>query len=58
MKTKNIKSKETGDWALPGNPISIEEFKKGIKNAEKGPFHTVEESKQLIEKWRKRKNSR
>jgi len=58
MKAKNIKSKETESWALPGNPISLEEFKDGIKKAEKGPFYTVLESKKILEEWRKKKNSR
>jgi len=58
MKTKNIKSKETESWALPGNPISIEEFKDGIKKAERGPFYTIEESKQILVAWRKKRNSR
>lgn len=58
MKTKNIKSKETESWALPGNPISIDDFKDGIKKAEKGPFYTIEESKQILEAWRKKRNSR
>ncbi len=58
MKTKNKKSKASISWALPGNPISIEEFKEGIKNAEKGPFYTVEESKQKLEEWRKERGSR
>ena len=58
MKTKNIKSKETESWALPGNPISIDDFREAIKKAEKGPFHTVEESKQILEGWRKKRNSR
>jgi len=58
MKTKNIKTKEKGNWALPGNPIPHNEFKDGIKNAEEGPFYTLEESKNMLEEWRKKKNSR
>ena len=58
MKTKTIKTKETGSWALPGNPISLEEFKAGIKEAEKGPFYTIEESKKIIAEWRSKRNSR
>lgn len=38
MKTKTIKTKGTGSWALPGDPITLDEFKAGIKEAEKGPF--------------------
>jgi hypothetical protein len=58
MKTKTIKAKKTDSWALPGDPITLDEFKAGIKEAEKGPFYTVEESKQLLEEWKKRRNSR
>lgn len=57
MKTKAIKTKETA-WALPGEPISIDEFKAGIKEAEKGPFYTIEESKKILAEWRKKRNSR
>lgn len=57
MKTKAIKSKEKS-WALPGEPISLDEFKAGIKEAEKGPFYTIEESKKILEEWRKKRNSR
>jgi hypothetical protein len=46
------------NWALPGDPLSLEEFKKGIKEAEKGPFYTVEESKRMIAQWRERRISR
>lgn len=58
MTTKNIKSKKKDNWALPGDPISNTELRNGIKKAEEGPFYTVEESKNLLEEWRKKKNSR
>ena len=58
MKGKNLKSKETDNWALAGNPISLDEFKDGIKKAEKGPFYTIGESKKTLEEWRKKRNSR
>jgi hypothetical protein len=57
MKTKNIKAKETDSWALPGNPLSLDEFKDGIKKAEEGPFYTVGESKKILEQWRKKRSS-
>lgn len=57
MKTKTTKTKETS-WALSGEPLSVEEFKAGIEEAEKGPFYTVEESKKMLEEWRKKRNSR
>jgi hypothetical protein len=52
MKTKTIKNKETDKWALPGDPLTAEEFKAGIKEAEKGPFYTIEESKKILKEWR------
>lgn len=58
MKTKILKSSDKDQWALPGNPISHDEFKNGIQKAEKGPFHTVKESRKLLEELRKQKNSR
>ena len=57
MKIKNIKAKETDSWALPGNPLSLDEFKEGIKKAEEGPFYTIGESKKILEQWRKKRNS-
>jgi hypothetical protein len=51
MKTKTKKSTES-NWAISSDPISIDEFVKGIKKAEKGPFYTLEESKQILEQWR------
>lgn len=57
MKTKNIKTKETDSWALPGDPLTLEEFKAGIKKAEKGPFYTIGESKKILAEWRKKRNS-
>lgn len=57
MKTKNIKTKETESWALPGEPLSLDEFKDGIKKAEEGPFYTIRESKKMLEEWRKKRSS-
>jgi hypothetical protein len=58
MKTKAIKSKKTDSWAFPGDPITLPEFKVGIKKAEEGPFFTIEESKKMLEAWRNEKSSR
>ena len=58
MKTKTIKNKDTVNWALPGDPLTVDEFKAGIKEAEKGPFYTIEESKKILREWRSQKNSR
>jgi predicted transcriptional regulator len=57
MKIKTTKIKEKS-WALPGEPISPDEFKAGIKKAEKGPFFTIEESKKKLAEWRRKRNSR
>jgi hypothetical protein len=58
MKGKRIKSKDMDNWALPGNAISIDAFKDGIKKAEKEPFHTIGESRKILAEWRKKRNSR
>jgi len=42
---------------LPGDPISLDEFKAGIKEAEKGTFHTIGESKKNLDEWRRKRNS-
>ncbi|MFW5657387.1 MAG: hypothetical protein ACOC0C_07185, partial [Bacteroidota bacterium] len=55
-KTKHKINKKK--WAVPGNDLSLTEFKKGIKNAEKGPFYTIEEAQQLISEWRKKRSSK
>lgn len=57
MKT-NIKTATKKNWALPGEPLSLDEFKKGIEDAEKGPFYTIDESKKMITQWRKQRNSK
>ncbi len=41
------------NWALPNQKISHEEFLKAIKEAEEGPFMTVEEAMLDFEKWMK-----
>lgn len=53
METKTIKSKDLSRWALPGNLITLKEFKAGIKEAEKGPFFTISEAKKIIDELRK-----
>lgn len=54
MKIKTIKSKKTESWALPGDPLTIAEFKAGIKEAEKGPFMSLDELKKGVEEWKKK----
>ena len=55
MKSRTLKVKETDKWAIPGEPITVNEFKAGIKEAEKGPFFTIEESTKILKEWRKPK---
>ena len=43
----NIKNTTKKKWALPGEPLSLNEFKTGIKDAEKGPFYIIEESRKV-----------
>lgn len=57
MKTK-VKNAIQKNWALPGEPLSKDEFKKDIKDVEKGPFYSIEESKKMISEWRKQRNSK
>ncbi|MDO9254906.1 MAG: hypothetical protein Q7U54_05270 [Bacteroidales bacterium] len=52
IKTKE-KTQESKSWILPGKSLSHEEFSEGIQIAEKGPFHTVQESMENFEIWLK-----
>jgi hypothetical protein len=54
----NVKNTTNKSWALPGEAISLEEFKEGIKEAEKSTFYTIEESKKMIAQWRNQRNSK
>jgi predicted transcriptional regulator len=45
----------TNEWSLPGDPLSQKEFEKGISEAEKGHFYTLEESKKILKEWRKKR---
>ena len=51
MKTQKEKS---NNLATPGKPMSQEEFNLLIKDAEKGPFYSLEESKKHFQEWRKK----
>lgn len=50
MKTKTVK-KET-DWTRPGK-MSHEEFMRGIREAENGPFMTMDELRSSLDQWKK-----
>jgi hypothetical protein len=52
MKPESTKTDEKS-WALPGGSISIEEFEKKIKEAEKGQFLTLDELKKGVDEWKK-----
>jgi hypothetical protein len=54
----NSKTITKKNWALPGQPLSLEEFKKGIEETGKGPFYTIDESKRMIAQWRKQRSSK
>ena len=56
MKAKTNKSIKS-DLTIPNTTISIDEFVKQIKKAEKGPFYTIEESKQILEQMRQQRES-
>lgn len=49
MKTTDKKNK---NLAIPGKPMSQKIFADLIKEAENGPFLSVEESKDKFEKWK------
>ena len=55
MKEKTKKESKK-NWAVSGEPPSQSEFLKGIKEAEKGPFYSITESKKMLEKWRKERS--
>jgi hypothetical protein len=40
------------NYATPGEPMSEQEFKKMINEAEKGPFHSLDTVKAELEKWK------
>jgi hypothetical protein len=50
---KTIKTKKR-NLAIPGEPMSQAEFEALIKEAEKGPFLTLEESRKKFEEWRRK----
>jgi hypothetical protein len=47
-----IKTPKT-DYTRPGPPMSQEEFVRHIREAEKGPFHSMTDLKNKIEEWKK-----
>ena len=51
MRSSKVKIKR--NLAIPGNPMSQEEFADLIKEAEKGPFYTLEEIQAKMGVWKK-----
>lgn len=51
MRPSKVKAKR--NLAIPGEPMSQEEFVSLIKEAEKGPFYTLDEIKSKMEVWKK-----
>ena len=47
-KTKSSKE----NLVTPGVPLSEEEFVRVVKEAEKGPFYTTQETAQMIAHWK------
>jgi hypothetical protein len=41
------------NWAIPGQTVTHDKFMSAIKQAETGPFYTVQESMQHFEQWLK-----
>lgn len=58
QKLKVLMKSKPASWALPGEPLTLDAFQKSIKETEKGSFYTIEESKEIIAKWRKQRNSK
>lgn len=54
---RTVKAKEEKNWTRPGVKLTHDEFMAGIKKAEEAPFYTIEESKKMLEEWRKKRNS-
>jgi hypothetical protein len=58
MKTNNVKETKTKkriNWALTDQSVSLDEFRSSIKEAEKGPFMTLDEFDQRFEEWKRKK---
>jgi len=50
---RNSKTKSKRNLAIPGDPMSKEEFVALIKEAEKGPFYSLEELIIKMDAWKK-----
>jgi hypothetical protein len=59
-KMTRIKQKNNPDlkWLAFDTQLTRDEFMDGIKKAEDGPFHSVQESMENFEKWLKNKEKK
>jgi hypothetical protein len=53
---RTTKSKKEKNWVVPGVKLTQDEFEKGIKKAEEGPFYTLDEIKSKMKVWKQSKN--
>jgi predicted transcriptional regulator len=45
-------------WIVSDTKLTQDEFAEGIRKAEAGPFHSVQESMENFEKWLKNKEKK
>lgn len=50
-----MKTTSPENYSRPGKPLKKEAFEAMVKEAEKGPFYSLEESKKKFQKWREKK---
>jgi hypothetical protein len=58
MRTNTIEkpvTKRTINWALPNQTVTHDEFMNAIREAEKGPFMTMDEFEKRFEAWKLKK---
>ena len=61
MKSPIIREKKEDNsqkWVIPKTSLNEEEFLTGIRKAEEGKFHTVQESIENFEIWMKSKEKK
>ncbi|MCF8360759.1 MAG: hypothetical protein K9H26_18535 [Prolixibacteraceae bacterium] len=49
----STKNSDAKNWTSPNYSLTQEEFVTGIQKAEKGPFHSVQQSMDHFETWLK-----
>ncbi len=58
MNKIRLKNKPENKWLSSDSILTHVEFKEGIRNAEKGAFHSVQQSMQNFELWIKNKEKK